>query len=178
MKPRHPLPWVFVFLAAGLPVAHASNIGGGGSDHSPTFSLGAFGGGHLFGAGTALGAPGAQATDAVSSTGVAGLRMSLGIGRWVTAEAELAGLATTDRQYGHGANVLGYHVNGLANLLPGDFRPFVLLGAGAMQVVSTAGGESGGLRRDTEAEFHVGVGFDYRVIDGFSLRGGRRGSRK
>jgi outer membrane protein OmpA-like peptidoglycan-associated protein len=100
--------------------------------------------------------------------------MSVGIGRWVTAEAELAHLSTTDRTYRRRANILGYHVNALANLLPGDFRPFVLVGAGAMQIVPTAGDETAGLRRDTSAEFHVGVGFDYRLVDRFSIRGDAR----
>jgi outer membrane protein OmpA-like peptidoglycan-associated protein len=142
---------------------------------SPSFSLGAFAGGHFFAEGTNLGvASGAQASRGARSGAAAGLRASLGLGRWFGAEAEVLGLATEDRTYQRKARVLGYRINAMANLMSGDFRPFVLVGAGAIQVASTDAEGNAGLVRDTDGEVHVGVGFDYRLVDLLSVRGDAR----
>jgi outer membrane protein OmpA-like peptidoglycan-associated protein len=142
---------------------------------APTVSLGAFAGGHFFAEGTNLGvARGAEASQGARSNAAAGLRASFGLGRWFTAEAELLGLATEDRTFQRKARILGYRFNAMANLMAGDFRPFVLVGAGAIQVASTDADGNAGLVHDTDGEVHAGVGFDYRLVDQLSLRGDAR----
>ena len=142
---------------------------------APTFSLGAFAGGHLFAEGTNLGvARGSQASQGARSNAAVGLRASFGLGRWFEAEAEVLGLATEDRTFQRKAHILGYRVNAVANLMNSGFRPFVLVGAGAMQVAATDADGNSGLVHDTDGEVHVGVGFDYRLVDLLSVRGDAR----
>jgi outer membrane protein OmpA-like peptidoglycan-associated protein len=142
---------------------------------SPTFSLGVFAGGHFFAEGTNLGvASGTRASQGARSNAAAGLRTSVGLGRWFEAEAEVLGLATEDRTFARKARIFGYRFNAMANLMSGDFRPFVLVGAGAIQVASSDAYGSDGLVRDTDGEVHVGVGFDYRLVDLLSVRGDAR----
>jgi len=142
---------------------------------APNFSVGAFAGGHFFAEGTNLGvAHGMQASQGARSNAAAGLRASFGLGRWFEAEAEVLGLATEDRTYQRKARILGYRANALAYLMAGDFRPFVMVGAGAMQVAATDAEGNSGLVRDTDGEVHAGVGFDYRVVDLLSVRGDAR----
>jgi outer membrane protein OmpA-like peptidoglycan-associated protein len=102
------------------------------------------------------------------------LRASFGLGRWFEVEAEVLGLTTEDRTYQRKARVLGYRANALANLMAGDFRPFVMVGAGAMQVAATDADSNSGLVRDTDGEVHAGVGFDYRLVDLLAVRGDAR----
>jgi outer membrane protein OmpA-like peptidoglycan-associated protein len=142
---------------------------------APTLSLGAFAGGHFFADGTNLGvSPGSQASQGARSNVAAGLRASFGLGRWFQAEAEVLGLATEDRTYQRKARILGYRFNAMAHMMTGDFRPFVLVGAGAMQVALIDADGNSGLVHDTDAEVHAGVGFDFRLIDLLSVRGDAR----
>ena len=142
---------------------------------APSVSLGIFAGGHFFSEGTNLGvARGPQASQGARSNTAAGLRASFGLGRWFAAEAEVLGLATEDRTFQRKARILGYRFNAMAHLMSGDFRPFVLVGAGAIQVASTDADGNAGLVHDTDGEVHAGVGFDYRLVDQFSVRGDAR----
>jgi outer membrane protein OmpA-like peptidoglycan-associated protein len=176
---RTSLPLLLLLLAT-LPAApvragdlHAARTTIEG--RAPNFSVGAFTGGHFFAEGTNLGvAHGMQASQGARSNAAAGLRASFGLGRWFEAEAEVLGLATEDRTYQRKARVLGYRANALAYLMAGDFRPFVMVGAGAMQVAATDAEGNSGLVRDTDGEVHAGVGFDYRVVDLLSVRGDAR----
>jgi outer membrane protein OmpA-like peptidoglycan-associated protein len=141
------------------------------AERSLSASLGVFGGGRFFAEGTNLGVTSApEASSGAHSNLAAGLRAALGVGPWFAVEAEILGLATTDRTYQRDARILGYRLNALAYVLPGDLRPFVLIGAGAMQVVATQAVDGAGLVRDTDGEFHVGAGIDYALTDLFSVR--------
>jgi outer membrane protein OmpA-like peptidoglycan-associated protein len=176
MRRTFPLPLLLLLVSAAparagdLHATHASIEG-----RAPNFSVGAFAGGHFFAEGTNLGvAHGAQGSQGARSNAAAGLRASLGLGRWFETEAEVLGLSTEDRTTQRRARVLGYRVNALAYLMAGDFRPFVMVGAGAMQVAATDADGSSGLVRDTDGEVHAGVGFDYRLVDLLSVRGDAR----
>ena len=166
-----------LLLLTTLPAAQAraGDLHAAIEGRAPTFSLGAFAGGHLFAEGTNLGvARGSQASQGASSNAAVGLRASFGLGRWFAAEAEVLGLATEDRTFQRKARILGYRVNAVANLMNGGFKPFVLVGAGAMQVAATDADGNSGLVHDTDGEVHVGVGFDYRLVDLLSVRGDAR----
>jgi outer membrane protein OmpA-like peptidoglycan-associated protein len=166
-----------LLLLSTLPAAKAQavDLHAASEGRAPFVSLGAFAGGHFFAEGANLGvARGAQASQGARSNAAAGLRASFGLGRWFAAEAEVLGLATEDRTFQRKARILGYRFNAMANLMAGDFRPFVLVGAGAIQVASTDADGNAGLVRDTDGEVHAGVGFDVRLVDKLSLRGDAR----
>jgi len=138
-------------------------------------SVGAFVGGHVFAEGTNLGIEGGSENPDGAKNGIlGGLRASVGLGPWLVAEAELAGLGTEDRLYRRRARVLGYRINALAPLSAGAFRPFVMVGAGVMQVAQSDAQGAAGLALDTKAEVHTGIGFDYRVTGNVSVRGDAR----
>lgn len=169
------LPLLLVLFTVPSASANAGDLHAALESRSPTFSLGAFAGGHFFAEGTNLGvARGIQASDGARSNAAAGLRASVGLGRWFAAEAEVLGLETEDRTFARKARILGYRLNAMANLMSGDFKPFVLVGAGAIQVAATDADGNAGLVHDTDGEVHVGVGFDYRLVDVLSVRGDAR----
>jgi OOP family OmpA-OmpF porin len=129
----------------------------------------------VFAEGTNLGiVGGSENPDGARSGFLGGVRAGVSIGRWFIAEAELAGVATEDRVHQRKARVLGYRLSGVAPLMAGAFRPFVMVGAGAMQVVQSDAQGGAGLALDTKAEVHTGIGFDYRVLDNVSIRGDAR----
>jgi outer membrane protein OmpA-like peptidoglycan-associated protein len=154
-------------LAADPAVARA--------EWNPSFSLDVFGGGHFFDGGTNLGVASApEASAGAKSNAMAGLRAGIAVSRWAAVELEFLGMITADRTYQLQADILGYRLNAVAYLLPGNLRPFALVGAGLIEVVATHADGKAGLVRDRDGEFHVGVGLDYRLLDHLSLRGDGR----
>jgi len=169
------LPSLLVLSTLSAADARAGDLHAALESRATSFSVGAFAGGHVFAEGTNLGvASGTQASQGARSNAAAGLRASIGLGRWFGAEAEILGMATDDRSFQRKARILGYRFNAMANLMSGDFRPFVLVGAGAIQVAATDAEGNAGLVRDTDGEVHAGLGFDYRLVDHFSVRGDAR----
>lgn len=66
----------------------------------------------MFAEGTNLGIVGGSANpDGAKSGFLGGVRVSVSLGRWFVAEAELAGLATEDRLHQRKARVLGYRLS-------------------------------------------------------------------
>lgn len=165
---------VVAFWLVALP-AFAQDSSPAGRDLAMPVAVDIFGGGHFFAEGTNLGVAAApEATDGAHSNAALGLRVSLGVGPWLAAEVECLGMLTTDRTYGRSAGILGYRFNALAYLRRGDLRPFLLIGAGPMQVATTRAEGKAGLIRDVEGEFHVGLGLGYRLADFLSLRADAR----
>ena len=175
MRPAYLLLCLSVLLDGFGAPARAADVRAASPGSDSSFSLGAFAGGHVFSEGTNLGVVGGEQNSDGARDGVlGGVRASVAVGHWFVAEAELAGLATEDRTYQRKARILGYRVNALAPLRVGNFRPFVLVGAGAMQVASSDAQGAAGLALDTKAEVHTGIGFDYRLLESVSVRGDAR----
>lgn len=131
---------------------------------------GIFGGAHLFSKKLELGQyddPGN--TTSPSSSPIVGLRLALSYQRWASLELEAGGMPTQDRRDDMTAFLATYRAHVLVHLLHGNFRPFVLAGAGVLQVVSTNGTETG-LDTDTDAAVHAGLGMKYLLWDGLSVR--------
>ena len=170
------LPLLALAISAGTSAEGlADDPGASGTRPALPLGLGVFGGGHWFAEGTNLGVASApEATSGARGNVAAGLRAGLGLGPWFAAEVEFLGMVTSDRTYQRRAGILGYRLNALAYLMPGDLRPFVLVGGGPIQVASTHAVGKAGLVRDTEGEFHVGGGFEYRLLDLLSLRADAR----
>jgi outer membrane protein OmpA-like peptidoglycan-associated protein len=164
-----------VLLALAGPAARAEGSAGGASPRRSSFSLGLFGGGHRFADEANLGvASSPEATAGAHSHGLAGLRATLELRPWAGVEVEAFGMLTTDRTYDRRASILGYRLNAVAYLMPGNFRPFALVGAGVLEVATTEAEGPAGLVFDRDGEFHVGVGLDYRLLDHLALRADAR----
>lgn len=112
------------------------------------------------------GAFGGLENTGLSTSPLFGARLSLPIGRRLGLEAEL-GYAAADSGSGVGVGVLAYRGNVLVNLVTGRFRPFVLVGGGAM---SGSSEDTAVVKSETKAEFHGGLGLAYDVLDRFGFR--------
>ena len=174
--PRIPLSLllVAVFALTASP-ALAGSPPDTATEQRTSYALEAFVGGHLFADGTNLGVATAPDASAGAHSNMAlGLRASLGLSAWAAAEVEFLGMKTFDRTYERNAYILGYRLNVLAYLTPGNLRPFVLVGAGVIEVGATHADGSAGLVRDREGEMHVGIGLEYRFLDHLSVRADAR----
>jgi outer membrane protein OmpA-like peptidoglycan-associated protein len=140
-----------------------------------SFGLEVFAGGHHVADDTNLGVSSApEASAGARGNALLGLRAALGLGPWAAAELELLGMLTTDRTYDRRASILGYRLNTLAYLMAGNVRPFLLVGAGVIEVVATRADGNAGLVRDRDGEVHVGAGLAYRLHDHLAVRGDAR----
>ena len=164
-------PLFLATLALLAPPARAADSGSTPADQKLSYRIELFGGGHYFVDGTNLGVAAApDASAGAKSNAMLGLRAAFGLGFWAAAEVECFGMRTPDRTYQRKADILGYRLNLLAFLLPGNLRPFMLVGGGAIEVAATHAEGNAGLVRDLDAEFHVGVGLDYRPHPHISVR--------
>ena len=155
-----------VAVQAFVPRAWAAS-----SERTTSFGVDLFAGGHYFAEGTNLGvAPAPDASSGARGNGLVGLRASMGLNQWSALEVELLGMLTSDRTYGRRASILGYRLNAVAYLMAGNLRPFVLLGAGVIEVVTTHADANVGLVRDRDGEYHVGAGIEYRILNHLSVR--------
>lgn len=158
----------------GLVMSGAAAHAAGPSDRparDKSFSVELFAGGHYFGRDTNLGVAAApDATAGGRSNAVTGLRVGVGLWSWSSLEVEVLGMLTSDRTYHRRAGLLGYRLSLLAFLLPGNLRPYLLVGAGALEVVTTQADGAAGMVRDRDGEFHVGGGVDYRLRDHVAVR--------
>lgn len=174
--PRDLLPILaVVLLALAGPAARAEGAAGALPPRRSAFSLGFFGGGHRFADEANLGvAASPEATAGARGHGLAGLRAAIELRPWAAVEVEAFGMRTRDRTYARPASILGYRLNAIAYLMPGDLRPFALVGAGVLEVATTRAEGPAGLVRDRDGEFHVGVGLDYRLLDHLAFRADAR----
>ena len=164
-----------VLLALAGPAARAEGAAGSVPPRRSAFSLGLFGGGHRFSGEANLGvAASPEATAGARGHWLAGLRAAIELRPWAAVEVEAFGMRTRDRTYDRPASILGYRLNAIAYLMPGDLRPFALVGAGVLEVATTRAEGPAGLVHDRDGEFHVGLGLDYRLLDHVAFRADAR----
>jgi len=139
--------------------------------------VGAFGGLHLFAKNLELGIADDDSiqNSPKSPSGVFGLRLALNILPWISFEAEGAGYPTPARQNNYKLFVTNWRGHVLAHLATGRVRPFVLVGAGAMNVTYTIGTEYNEIKYDTDAEYHFGAGVKIDLSELVALRFDARG---
>jgi outer membrane protein OmpA-like peptidoglycan-associated protein len=156
---------------AGAPATVSAAESAADTGRGTSFDVGLFAGGHFFNANANLGvAATPDASAGPKSNALAGLRAGLGLNGWSTLEVEVFGMLTADRTYQRRADLFGYRLNLLAYLLSGNLRPYLLVGAGAIEVAVTQADGNAGLVHDRDGEFHVGGGIDYRLRDHLALR--------
>jgi OOP family OmpA-OmpF porin len=90
-------------------------------------------------------------------------------------EAEGVGMPTKARDTGTSVFVIGARGSLVYNIMPGQiaggkFVPFILVGAGMLNVASASGTGYTDIKKDTDFEFHGGVGAKYFLNDVVHLR--------
>ncbi len=85
-------------------------------------------------------------------------------------EAELEYVASTFRDTGAAAGILGWRGSALFHFMTGGFRPFVLAGVGGETLLDS----QPGVVEDTDSAFHLGLGAKVDVTRAFALRGDAR----
>jgi OmpA-OmpF porin, OOP family len=133
------------------------------------FELGVYGGGHFFtrehGLGRSVGDPIDKAPD---HGGAFGLRLAFNFNRWLALEGEGQITPTRTNDDEQSLLVFGYRGHLLVHLLPpGIFRPFVLVGYGALSSLSS---DEDAVPSDVDGMFYGGVGFKIAFTPTIGLR--------
>ncbi len=133
------------------------------------FELGLVGGGHFFAAEHGLGRNEGDPIDkAPDHGGVFGLRLTFNFNRWVAFEGEGLATWTKTRDGFTQLWVFNYGADVLFNLLPpGPFRPFVLVGVGA---ISSLSADENDVPSDVDGMLKAGLGAKIAITDNFGLR--------
>jgi OOP family OmpA-OmpF porin len=148
-------------LAAPM-AAHAQDA----QPQKKKLELGGFVGWHLFNQNNELGVPDAPDSQGPDDGPGLGVRMGFLFGPRFAVEGELVVIPTASN--GVDVTVFGWRVHALVHLVTaGKWRPFVLVGAGAMSLSSS---DSTKVESDTDLQAHAGVGVKYDVTDDWGLR--------
>ncbi|HZL17708.1 MAG TPA: OmpA family protein [Polyangia bacterium] len=101
-----------------------------------------------------------------------GIRTALVLSSMFAIEGEALGMPTKDNQLGKSLflDSLRIHLR-YSIVIPGPVTPFVLAGVGNTTVLSTGGnGSYTAIKKDTDTDFHFGVGVKYAFTDRVHLR--------
>ena len=153
------------------------------------FEIGVGGGVHLFNKNLELGVaddtgdptttPPTPPLTSPQNSALFGLRVGLLLNPSFAIEAEGVGMPSKARDTGASVFIIGargslvYNITGIAD---GKFVPFILAGAGMLNVASTSGDMSTeeatyrAIKKDTDFEFHGGLGAKYFFTDIVHLR--------
>ncbi len=161
---------LFTFLSLAASPARAQDDSASGVQ----VELGVFGGVHIFAHDLELGVADDPALPSPKSNGLFGARAALAFNRILSLEIEGVGIPTGDTIHNYRLFVVGSRAQVLAHIpvriLDGKLRPFVLAGVGALSVVDTVGTEYDEIKKDTDFEFHGGVGLKYAITPLIGLR--------
>jgi OOP family OmpA-OmpF porin len=140
------------------------------------FEVGVSGGVQLFSKHLELGVADDPTLTSPKNAPMFALRLGVLFTPMFALEAEGVGIPTKARDTGASAFIVGGRGSLVYNIMPGQiaggkFVPFVLAGAGVMSVASTNGDNSyTAIKKDTDFEFHGGVGAKYFLTDVVHLR--------
>jgi OOP family OmpA-OmpF porin len=101
-----------------------------------------------------------------------GIRAALVLNSMFAIEGEALGMPTKDNQLGKSLflDSLRIHLR-YSIVIPGPVTPFVLAGIGNTTVLSTGGdGSYTAIKKDTDTDFHFGLGVKYALTDRLHLR--------
>ena len=136
------------------------------------YEVGVSGGAHLFANNVELGVaddPGFVTTP--KNAPLFGLRLGLLLNPMFAIEAEGVGIPSKARSNDASTFIIGARGSVVYNILPGEkFVPFVLAGAGMLNVASASGSGYSDIKKDTDFEFHGGAGAKYYLTDVVHLR--------
>jgi outer membrane protein OmpA-like peptidoglycan-associated protein len=165
-----------VLVGATLVAVGASAAAQSPKKEGVQFEVGVSGGVHLFSKHTELGVADDPTLTSPKNAPMFALRLGVLFNPMFAFEAEGVGIPTKARDTGLSAFVIGGRGSLVYNIMPGQiaggkFVPFVLAGAGVLNVASTKG-DNGytAIKKDTDFEFHGGVGAKYFLTDVVHLR--------
>ena len=130
---------------------------------------------HVFSKTSELGVNDVATADSQRNSALFGLRVGVFFGPLLGVEGELGLIPSEGRDQVYDIWNLTYRAHVVAQFRAANpankLVPFVLLGGGAIQVVSTDGeGKNNPILKDTDEMLYVGVGAKYRVDNGWGLR--------
>ena len=140
------------------------------------YEVGVMGGVHIFNKNLELGVADDPTLTSPKTAPLFGLRLGLLLHPMFAIEAEGVGIPSKARDTGASAFIIGARGNLVYNIMPGQiaggkFVPFVLAGAGILNVAATDGdGTYTAIKKDTDFEFHGGIGAKYYLTDIVHLR--------
>src|SRR5262245_53102698 len=140
------------------------------------FEVGVAGGAHLFNSHSELGVADDPTLTSPKNAPLFGLRVGLRLHPMFAIEAEGVGIPSKARDTGASAFIIGARGSLVYNILPGELVggrliPFVLAGAGILNVAATDGdGSYTALKKDTDFAFHGGAGAKYYLTEVVHLR--------
>jgi OOP family OmpA-OmpF porin len=140
------------------------------------FEIGVAGGVHIFNENLELGVADDPTLTSPENAPLFGLRLGLRLHPMFAIEAEGVGIPSKARDTGASAFIIGARGSLVYNIMPGEiaggrFIPFVLAGAGILNVAATDGdGSYTAIKKDTDFEFHGGVGAKYYLTEIVHLR--------
>jgi outer membrane protein OmpA-like peptidoglycan-associated protein len=137
--------------------------------------IGVTGGLHLFSTKSELGVADDPTLTSPKNAPLFGLRVGLLLHPMFGIEAEGVGMPTKDRQNDQSTFIGAWRGHFVYNIMPGEiaggrFTPFVLAGAGALQVLSATGSAYTDIKKDTDFAFHGGIGAKFALSDLIHLR--------
>src|SRR6185503_8830510 len=135
-----------------------------------------FGGVHLFADDLELGvADDPGNVPHPKNGGIFGLRLAATMLPWISLEGEIGLIPTSDSINDYRVYLMSYKLHALVHLLHGRVRPFVLAGIGAMQAASVQDNPAyDEIAKDTDFDFHGGVGVKYAVTNDIDVRADAR----
>jgi len=162
-------PTVVAALAAGLGVASTSTV-------SANVEIGGTAGIHVFSETNELGVNDVANAPSERNSALFGFRVGVFFGDMIGVEGEFGVVPSEAREEVFDVWNVTYRAHLVAQFRAKDENakliPFVLVGAGAMQVVDTKGENAGinSIVKDADASLYAGVGAKYRVDNGWGLR--------
>jgi OmpA-OmpF porin, OOP family len=147
----------------------------GASPAAANVEIGATAGPHIFNEANELGVEDRADATSLRNSVLFGLRLGITFNDMLGVEAELGVIPSEGRDLVFDVWALTYRAHLIAQFRAADpaakLLPFVVAGAGAMQVVSSAKTEPpAGIMKDTDPMFYLGVGAKYRVENNWGLR--------
>ncbi|MEO8706744.1 MAG: outer membrane beta-barrel protein, partial [Kofleriaceae bacterium] len=156
--------------------AAAGLVTGLGGTASANVEIGGTAGVHVFSDTNELGVDDVALAPSERNSALFGARLGVFFGPMLGVEAELGVIPSESRDMVFDVWNITYRAHVVAQFRANDdsakLIPFVLVGAGGTQIVSTDGENKGAasIRKDTDAALYAGIGAKYRVDNGWGLR--------
>jgi OOP family OmpA-OmpF porin len=158
------------------PTIVAALAAGGFGIASANVEIGGTAGVHVFSETNELGVDDVAGAPSERNSALFGARLGVFFGPMIGVEGEFGVVPSEARQLVYDVWNITYRAHLVAQFRTKDetvkLIPFVLLGAGGMQIVSSDGEDKGAqsIRKDTDAALYAGIGAKYRVDNGWGLR--------
>jgi len=139
---------------------------------SANVEVGATAGPHMFSPNNEIGVADRQDATSLRNSVLFGIRLGFTFNDMLGIEAEVGAIPSEDKQVVYDVWTAVYRAHLIAQFGAANPKtklvPFVVLGGGALSVVSSDNETR--INKDTDPEFYIGAGVKYRVDNGWGLR--------